>query len=454
MTDKTNLDALQDLRTLLSQLSKQTLPVQTQAAIQTARQSLTQLEHSLERDSGESLAALCRVSQSLGASLNLDDVLTQVMDAIISLVGAERGCLTLVDPGNGNLDLRAASNIDQETLQREDMQISRTIIQSVTASGKGIVATNAQPDPRFAGQESVGTPRSTLCVPLHARGTITGAIYVDSRAQAGVFTHADLDLVSIFASQAAAAIENTRLYQDVNQAEESKSQFVSIVTHELRIPLTSIKGYTDLLRQGVVGTVNEQQVNFLNVIRNNTERMAALISDLSDISRIERGKLSLAPTSLPLHGYVDETINSLRHNLEEKSQTLETDVPATLPSVYADPNRLVQVLTNLIDNAWKYTPEGGQITVRASLKDDFVSVEIIDTGIGISVEDQAELFTQFFRSEVPAVREQTGWGLGLNVTKRLVEFMGGEIGMSSKLGEGSTFWFTLPTTKPNRSGDC
>ncbi len=453
MPDKTNLDALQDLRTSLSYLSKQTLPVQTRAAIKTAREHLTQLEHSLERDSEHRrLAALCRVSQSLGESLNLDDVLTQLLDAVIQVTGAERGCLTLIDPDSGNLNLRAARNIEQETLQREDMQISRTLIQSVIESGKGIVITDAHNDPRFAGQEAVVL--SILCAPLCAGGTIIGVIYVDNCAQPGIFAHDDLDLLSIFASQAAAAIENERLYQAVNQADESKSQFVSIVTHELRIPLTSIKGYTDLLRQGAVGAVNEQQANFLNVIRNNAERMAALISDLSDISRIERDKLSLASAFLPLHGYVDEAINSLRHKLEEKSQTLETDVPATLPRIYADPNRLIQVLTNLISNAWKYTPEGGQITVRTSLKDSLICVEVIDTGIGISEEDQARLFTQFFRSEVQAVREQTGWGLGLNVTKRLVEFMGGEIGMSSKLGEGSTFWFTLPTIEPNRSDGC
>ncbi len=595
MSNSPNLEALADLSDALEQLSKQTLPVQTRGMLQNARQKLAQLSRSLSEETQENrLEALYRVSQSLGLTLNLDEVLNQVMDAIIELTGAERGFLTLLEPATGELSLRAARNMERETLQSEDMEVSRTVIQSVLDTEQGVVTTDAQTDPRFAGQESVvfHSLKSIMCAPLRANGQIIGVIYVENRAQSGIFTHADLDLLNAFANQAAvaiqnarlytrtdqalaarvseletlslidrelnakldlqrvleisrrwaikgtaaqdcwialvdeetnlmqiyigpsdgalpapgtnvfsavarktspqgvsvgstsylaapllhgdetqgaiivagnatfpisaqefltrlsgraaAAIANARLYQAVQHANESKSQFVTIVTHELRIPLTSIKGYTDLIRQGVVGPINEQQLNFLDVIRNNVERMSALISDLSDISRIERGKLNLDITTVELNGYVEETIKSLRHKIEEKNQTLAAEVPKELPSIHADPNRLVQVLTNLVSNAWKYTPDGGEIIVRASQQDDFVRIEVIDSGLGISPEDQAKLFTQFFRSESPQVREQLGWGLGLNVTKKLVEIMNGEIGFTSELNQGSNFWFTLP----------
>jgi signal transduction histidine kinase len=172
--------------------------------------------------------------------------------------------------------------------------------------------------------------------------------------------------------------------------------------------------------------------------------MAALVADLDDIARIETGRLKLEPQPLPVRTPVEEALHSLRTRFEEKGQTLVVDLPDGLPEVMADPSRLVQVLTNLLDNARKYTPAGGQIEVSAALNERVVRLAVRDTGIGIRPEDQARLFTQFFRSDDDAVRSQPGWGLGLNVARQLIEQMGGRIGMQSRPEGGSEFWFTLP----------
>lgn len=239
--------------------------------------------------------------------------------------------------------------------------------------------------------------------------------------------------------------EYDALQEAMTMAQQAKNKFVSVVTHELRLPLTSIKGYTDLLRQEIVGPINEQQAEFLDTVRKNVERMSALISDLSDISHLETGRIKFAIQTIPVRQAIEGALNQYLTRIAEKGQVLEVNLPNEIPNLKADPNRLLQVLSSLISNAWKYTPSGGKITLRAIPEQDDVRLEISDTGIGISPQEQVKVFTQFFRSENEAVREYPGWGLALNLSKRLVEAMGGSMGFESKLGEGSTFWFTLPS---------
>lgn len=585
-----------ELKSTLEQLTRHA--DHTVAAIaREAHARLAALESSPPSSSEDTrLAALYRISQVLGSSLNLDEVLRATMDSVIQLTGAERGFLMLINEETHELDLMAARNMRQEDLDRDEMEISRTIVETAINRGDGVVTTNAQQDERFSKQESVSryALRSIMCQPLLTRGKTVGAIYVDNKIKSGMFADKDLELLGAFAAQAAAAIENarlythvdaelaqrirelkmlgrvdrdlssgldaekilkrtlywalrgtqsetgwigvqtardapvdilygvdrgasfklddlpfadtlregeavthdlssgeknmiasarredgslvliavlrahpaytedsqrflvrladraaiaienSRLYQTAQEAIESKSQFISMVAHELKVPMTSIRGYADLIRQGTVGEVSEGQLKFLDTIRSNVDRMADLISDLSDISQLESGRLKIEPRPLPLIECIRTPVADLRPQIDEKDQTIQVEVPGGLPMIYADPNRLIQILTNLISNANKYTPSGGRIVVRAQRLEDQLRIAVSDTGIGLSETDQVHLFEQFYRSEKADVREQVGWGLGLYVTRRLVEIMGGEIGAESAEGQGSTFWFTLP----------
>ncbi len=235
-----------------------------------------------------------------------------------------------------------------------------------------------------------------------------------------------------------------QLLEEVSHILESNTAYLSFIAHELRIPMTAIMGYTDLLRQGTVGLVNQQQREFLSIIRANVERMAALVSYLSDLSRLTMGQLKLNPGVIAIGEALETALQNLKGQFQAKKQAVHVHTILNTPRLYADPQRVVQVLMILLSNANKYTPAGGEIHLRVRPHGKSMRLLVSDNGCGIRPEDQPHIFEPFYRSEEPAVREQSGWGLGLSLAKGLVESMGGEIGVESQLGQGSTFWFTLP----------
>ncbi|MGQ0600447.1 MAG: sensor histidine kinase, partial [Anaerolineales bacterium] len=187
-----------------------------------------------------------------------------------------------------------------------------------------------------------------------------------------------------------------------------------------------------------------QQKQFLNTIRNNVERMAVLVSDLADLSRIESGRIKIELKEVDVAQAVQEAVKHVHSAVEAKGQSVEQRLAADLPRARTDPVRLGQVLMNLLSNANKYSPTGASIIIVADAKPPFVRITVSDTGIGIAPEDVQKLYTAFFRSDDPAVRQETGWGLGLHLSKRLVEVLGGELNARSEVGKGSTFTFTVP----------
>ncbi len=228
------------------------------------------------------------------------------------------------------------------------------------------------------------------------------------------------------------------------EMERMKNEFISTVSHELRTPMTSIKGYTDLLIGEKVGVLSDQQRRFVHVIKTNADRLTALVNDFLDISRMETGRVKLKMENLDVIALVHTVVDNFRGQMVEKELELVVDLPARLPLVRGDEDRVIQILENLTSNAWKYTPAGGKVTVRAGVTDDFVQIDVSDTGIGIAEKDQEHIFDRFYRTEQAEVRAVDGTGLGLSIVKMLIGLLGGDIWVESRENQGTTFSFTLP----------
>jgi PAS domain S-box-containing protein len=228
------------------------------------------------------------------------------------------------------------------------------------------------------------------------------------------------------------------------ELDRMKTEFVSQVSHELRTPLTAIKGFTDLMLDGDAGELSDEQSEYLAIVKSNADRLVALINDLLDVSRIEAGRIQLKPEAVDVGGVLGSVLATMRPLADAKRQRMTLSVEDGLPQAWADRDRLVQVATNLVSNAHKYTQEGGSIDVSAARAGDFVNVAVRDDGMGIAAEDVARLFSRFFRVDSSLTREIGGTGLGLSIVKSIVELQGGAVTVDSEPGVGSTFAFTVP----------
>lgn len=409
----------------------------------------------------EELSVMQRIDRELNASLEVERAMRITLEWSIRQSHASAGLIGMVT--TEGVRIMASQGFTGEGGPAENGYLAKDLpaLQAALSTGQLQYLHFLEKQP--ADVMPVETSRSRLLtgaraqviVPIRREPEVIGLMVLENLERHG-FSEETRAFLSRLSDHAAIAIANAQLYDAVQAANTTKSQFVSAAAHELKNPLTSIKGYSDLLLAGAVGQVGEGQANFLKTIRSNADRMSILVSDLQDISRIEAGQLRLKFSKIQLSEVIDEVILSLSRQVEEKNQILEVETASDLPPVWADHDRLVQIFTNLISNAHKYSPIGERVAIKIECHSrgtelpgtpQIVQVAVQDHGIGISPEDQKKVFQQFFRSDDPKVREVTGTGLGLTITKNLIEMQGGRIWFESVYQEGTTFHFTVPVAE-------
>jgi two-component system, NtrC family, sensor kinase len=434
----------------------QTFADQAVIAIENAR-LLSELQartQELSRSVGE-LRALGEVGQAISSTLNLRTVLSTIVARATQLSDTDAGVIYEYDEQREVFVPRATEHLEAEIVE--------TMLATPVRKGEGATGRLAEVQEPIQVPDILAAPaesrvrgalvragyRALLAVPLVREDHLLGGLTVIRKAT-GEFAPEVIDLLRTFATQSALAIQNARLFREIEDkshqlevASQHKSEFLANMSHELRTPLNAIIGFSEVLSERMFGELNEKQEEYLKDIYASGTHLLSLINDILDLSKIEAGRMELELTDFHLPTALDNALTLVRERAARRSIALHTSIANRLGEIRADERKIRQVVLNLLSNAIKFTPEGGRIEVAAVPRDGFVEVSVSDTGVGIAPADQEAVFEEF-RQVGTADKKVEGTGLGLTLCRKFVELHGGRIWVKSELGAGSTFAFTIP----------
>jgi GAF domain-containing protein/anti-sigma regulatory factor (Ser/Thr protein kinase) len=430
----------------------QTFADQAAIAIENVR-LFKETQESLDRQTAtaELLAAMSE------SAFDLKPVFEMVLERSLALCKAEYGWIRQFDR-DGTSRTVAVKRPDQtvaDSAPPPDVRTGGGLLGRTYRERRTVHVADIASDPTVARSTAmvrIGA-RTGLGVPL-LRGDEVLGVLVLVRIEVRPFADREIELVESFARQAAIAIENVRLFNEIQEksaqlevANRHKTEFLANMSHELRTPLNAIIGFSEVLLQRMFGELNEQQADYLEDIMSSGRHLLTLINDILDLSKIEAGRMELELASFSLVAALNNAVTLVRERAQSHGIRLELDVAPQLDTVVADERKLKQVVVNLLANAVKFTPDGGTITLRAVRENGHVRLAVHDTGIGIAPEDQARIFEEFQQATHLTEKSREGTGLGLALSRRMVELHGGTITVDSAPGKGSTFTVALPLLK-------
>jgi PAS domain S-box-containing protein len=403
------------------------------------------------------LAVSSEIGRLVTSTLDLNTIFSRTVSLISERFGFYHSSIFITEETGFNTILREATGEAGEKMkaQRHSLVVgSNSIVGTAAESGEPIVVNDVENEPLHRPNPYLLDTSSEAAIPLRIGTRIVGVIDIQS-TQKNAFSQDDISVLQSLADQVAVAIDNARSYElsqqlikDLREVDQLKSQFLANMSHELRTPLNSIIGFSRVILKGIDGPVTEMQQQDLTAIYNSGQHLLGLINDVLDLARIEAGKMELNFEEVHLAEMTTSVMSTAKGLVKEKPIQLLQRIPSDMPTVRGDTMRVRQVLLNLISNASKFTDEGS-ITVQTLVQTGPTGkmearVNVIDTGPGISAEDQEKLFKAFSQVDGSATRKSGGSGLGLSICANLVQLQGGNIGVHSEIGKGSTFWFTLP----------
>lgn len=421
---------------------------------------------------GLDLATVMKCAQTISGEIVLRNLLKKLLLMVLESAGAQKGFLCLRSEKGLVIEAERASEdkeirVMQSTLIEERGELSPAVVNYVLRSGESVVLDDAADQANFVDDSYILNirPKSILCAPLIYKAETKGIVYLENNVSAGAFTKARVGLVKVLCSHAAIALENARIYEQLeqrvadrtrdleeakNQAERanrSKSAFLANMSHELRTPLNAILGFSELLQDGFLGNLSPKQTECVTHIFESGRHLLELINEVLDLSKIESGKMELQLSPMRLDQLLESCIILLREKALKRSLHLDLSISGDLVEVeiMGDQVKLKQIIFNLLSNAAKFTPPHGKITLAATRQDDQLLVTVKDTGIGIKAEDLERIFEVFQQVESSYARREEGTGLGLALSKSLVELHGGRVWVESEgEGRGSKFSFAIP----------
>lgn len=424
----------------------------SQAAIAIENARLFQMTDQQLEARVEQMGNMQRIDQELNRTLDVQSVVALTLENALRESGADAGALAVVRHEPLGFEIVGSMHYPTGMFAAHEIYpIDIGVIGRVFRTGQPSIVTNLADDADYI--ETLPGAVGQIAVPMIAGGRDVTAVLLLETLTPGAFNMMTMSFITALAEHASTAITNSRLFEQLQRANEARTQFVSFVAHELKTPMTSMKGYVEAMLSGMTGTISDQQKNALDIVQRNVVRMQQIIEDLRDVTALETGqlKVTLQPTSF--NSVILETLRPQQRAISNKQQTLVMDVPEDLPLIMGDGNRLIQVLTNFVSNANKYTPEGGTIRVSAAVVANrwdpdgaprVIHCSVHDTGYGMEEDDLKKLSTPYFRSENPLTREQPGTGLGMTITYALIEAHHGQVWAESEINKGSTFHFTVP----------